>query len=74
MTRQGLFEWNDVKLGLLKWGLIIFNVAFWVSESIITMEPEFTRQNAPQLIDHNNYWGVTNYETEGVCIKLCELL
>ena len=23
-----------MKLGLLKWGLIIFNVAFWVSEPI----------------------------------------
>jgi hypothetical protein len=32
MARQGLFEWNNMKLGLLKWGLIIFNVAFWVSK------------------------------------------
>lgn len=37
MTRQGLFEWNNMKLGLLKWGLIIFNVAFWVSGSIKSM-------------------------------------
>lgn len=35
MSRQGLFEWSNVKLGLLKWGLIIFNVAFWVSTEII---------------------------------------
>ena len=31
MARQGLFEWDNVLLGLTKWGLIAFNVAFWVS-------------------------------------------
>lgn len=30
MARQGLFEWDNVLLGLTKWGLIAFNVAFWV--------------------------------------------
>ena len=30
MARQGLFEWSSVRLGLAKWGLIVFNVASWV--------------------------------------------
>ncbi len=33
MARQGLFEWSNVRLGFIKWGLVMFNVAFWVSES-----------------------------------------
>jgi len=31
MARQGLFDCENKSLGLTKWGLIIFNVAFWVS-------------------------------------------
>ena len=31
MARQGIFEFSNVTLGLTKWGLIIFNVAFFVS-------------------------------------------
>lgn len=30
MVRQGLFESNNVCLGLSKWGLIIFNMVFWL--------------------------------------------
>ena len=33
MARQGLFEWSNAGLSITKWGLIIFNVAFWVSSS-----------------------------------------
>ena len=33
MARQGMFERSNAGLSITKWGLIIFNVAFWVSTS-----------------------------------------
>ena len=38
MARQGLFEWSNASLGLTKWGLIAFNVAFWVSQIYTTKD------------------------------------
>lgn len=34
MARQGLFECSNLRLVFTKWGLIMFNIAFWVSECL----------------------------------------
>ena len=38
MARQGMFERSNAGLSITKWGLIIFNVAFWVSTSRRSLE------------------------------------